>query len=157
MSELYGDFLMILIKHISTVFTVTWLCLNQNWQNSWSNWRLFFFPTWWWKLYIDICHDMDLMAFYLSSNDCVTPVCDLHLISCKMLMMFSSSGVIFDKLDKLALNEDFTNRFFMAAIQSELECCGVRGNVDYCCNGIYDFRHAKRNFAIITNISHRRE
>ena len=36
MNELYGDFLMILIKHISTVFTITWLCLNQNWQNSWS-------------------------------------------------------------------------------------------------------------------------
>jgi len=48
-------------------------------------------------------------------------------------------GLIFDKLDKLALKTDFTNRYFMAAIQSQLKCCGVRGNVDYYCNGIYDF------------------
>jgi len=48
-------------------------------------------------------------------------------------------GLIFDKLDKLALEKKFTNRFFMAAIQSQLKCCGVRGNVDYYCNGIYDF------------------
>ena len=36
MGELCGDFLMILTKHISTLFTITWLWLNQYWQNSWS-------------------------------------------------------------------------------------------------------------------------
>ena len=33
---------MISIKHISTVFTITWICLIQNWQNSWSKSRSFY-------------------------------------------------------------------------------------------------------------------
>jgi len=48
-------------------------------------------------------------------------------------------GVIFEKLDNIALKEKSVNRFFMAAIQTKLECCGVRGNVDYYCHGVYDF------------------
>lgn len=48
-------------------------------------------------------------------------------------------GHIFSTLDELALKEKFVNRFFMAALQSKLKCCGTRGNVDYYCEGIYDY------------------
>jgi len=48
-------------------------------------------------------------------------------------------GMIFAKLDDLALKKEFVNRYFMAALQSQLKCCGVRGSVDYFCHGIYDF------------------
>lgn len=49
-------------------------------------------------------------------------------------------GHVFSTLDGLALKKKSVNRFFMAALQSQLECCGVRGNVDYFCEGIYDYK-----------------
>ena len=36
--------------------------------------KIFLFSFWWWKLFVNIYHDIDLMAIYLSSNNCVTPV-----------------------------------------------------------------------------------
>jgi len=61
----------------------------------------------------------------------------IGLIGLGAVMVFIS--MIFAKLDDLALKKEFVNRYFMAALQSQLKCCGVRGSVDYFCHGIYDF------------------
>ena len=36
--------------------------------------KSFLSSIWWWKLFVYIYHDIELMAIYLSSNNCVTPV-----------------------------------------------------------------------------------
>lgn len=68
----------------------------------------------------------------------------LLLIPIILLMVITAKesiirGWLFKELDEEALKDKFVNRFFMAALQNTLKCCGVRGNVDYYCNGIYDY------------------
>jgi len=48
-------------------------------------------------------------------------------------------GFLFEKLDDVALKTKFVNRFFMAVIQQQFECCAVRTAADYFCHDIYDW------------------
>lgn len=61
-----------------------------------------------------------------------------------VLMVFTADEtklrrIMFKKLESLAFTKEFVNRYFMAAIQEEFNCCGVRGSVDYFCHDIYDY------------------